>query len=114
MWSETNGEKAENRRPQTWNRWGNVCTGYSLSAFGLSQTFTRIFVRNTTEYVIYRDQTEIREGKCQQLTVQTQMVQVLPSVYNRGFEKSQRVEFKPLHSSRSIGDVSRPVYICAG
>lgn len=31
--------------------------------------------------------------------MQTQMVEVLPSVCNRGFDKLQRVEFNPLHSS---------------
>lgn len=57
------------------------------------------FLSNRTQNAICRELTKIKERKCQQLTVQTQMVEVLPSVCNRGFDKLQRVEFNPLHSS---------------
>lgn len=61
---------------------GDVCTGYTSDAFGLTciANFYIHFVRKTKQCGIYGDLAKIREGNCQQLTVQTQMVQVLPSV----------------------------------
>lgn len=69
-------------------------------------------MRNTTQCVIHRDLRKIRGGKCQQLAVQTQMVQLFQRICNRGFKKSHRVEFKPLHPSCSIIDSSRSLYTC--